>query len=350
MKKLLSIFLFLVLCWPVYGATVSGRPCPGGAACTPSYGSELATVSNATDDSGGSEADATTGWTGSTLATFDSVTTAPKTGTYHITAISDGASDRFYRTLTLTEDTIYKYSFWVRHNGSGGDWKCGETHYSSGTTFVNPFTAALTSADTTYTQYSGYFRHVGDAGDTYFMCWESGDNTGGIYLDDFSFKTATLCYGAEKYTTANAMSTSAYEANDNSTGLNAVNTTLSVITEGCSEGSYCLRAVMDGTANARFYIDLNGVLEDGKKYLIRYKIKHSGSGDLARCNFASTTSWSGTNTKQLFISSLATSWTTFASDFTYSATTRYWGCQEYGASNNSDFQIDALSIKEIVSE
>ena len=37
MKKTLLILLALSLCLPVYGATVSGRPCPGGAAaCTPS--------------------------------------------------------------------------------------------------------------------------------------------------------------------------------------------------------------------------------------------------------------------------------------------------------------------------
>jgi hypothetical protein len=309
----------------------------------------MATSANATDDDGGSETDATTGWTSSGLATFDSIDTSPKRGTYHITAVSDSASDRFYRAFTLAEDTIYKYAFWVRHNGSGGDWKCGESASSTSVSYVNPITPAITSADTTYVQYTGYYRHTNGSNDSIFVCYEAGDDTGGIYFDDISIKTATLCYGVEKYTTENAMATSAYEANDNSTGLTAVNTTLSVITEGCSEGNYCLRALMDGTANARFYIDLDGVLEDGKKYLLRYRIKYS-AGDISRCNFANLSTWSGTNTKNLFLSSTVTSWQMFAVDFTYSSTTRYWGCQEYGSNNNSDFQLDSFSIEEITSE
>jgi hypothetical protein len=35
MKKLIPILLILSLCCPVFGATVSGRPCPGGGAATP---------------------------------------------------------------------------------------------------------------------------------------------------------------------------------------------------------------------------------------------------------------------------------------------------------------------------
>lgn len=32
MKKIITILLVLALCWSVYGASISGRPCPGGAA------------------------------------------------------------------------------------------------------------------------------------------------------------------------------------------------------------------------------------------------------------------------------------------------------------------------------
>lgn len=321
----------------------------GDAGCSASYGSELATSANATDDAGGNEANATTGWTGTTCNPFGTTATA-QTGSYALAGTADGGSaDNFNRALTGDAGTVYKISFYQRHNGTAannGEWKCGITPSSSAPSANIPF-ATLTKADTTYAIQTVYF--LVNANTDVFRCGEyNTDNDGGIYLDNFSFKSASLCYGNELYTTSNALGTADANATTGITdgGLG----TFEVASSGCADGSYCIHAVAN-SANDAFYIDLSGILTDGKKYMIRWKTKHSGSGDAAACGFESTTTFTpGSSDTYVALAATDTSWIQNGVSITYSSSYRYFGCVENGSSNNSDFYIDTLTIKEITGE
>lgn len=318
----------------------------GDGGCSASYGAETATGSNATDDAGGSETDATTGWTNSNSNTFDSIDTAPQTGTYHLTAVAADNLDGFYRSISGTGGTLYKLSYYIRHNGSGGDWRCAITPTSAAAVTQYPF-ALLTSSDTTYAQQTVYW--MPNANADILRCGEaSASNDGGIYLDNFSITTATLCYGDELYTASNALGSA--DANATTGITDATMATFEVASSGCADGTYCIHAVAN-SSNDAFYIDLSGILTDGHKYLVSWKGKHSGSGDTAACGFESSTSFSFVGSDLSFqLTASDTTWLQYGVSITYSSSYRYFGCVENGSSNNSDFYIDSLTIKEITGE
>lgn len=313
---------------------VSGRPAPGGASsCTASYGTELATTGNCCD-AGGSEADATTGFSSQgSPPVLDSITTDPYSGTYHLHVTADGAGDGVYRHFSgLSASTVYKFSVRAKETGAT-DWPCYLAWGNYGTNIKLPETT------TSWEEKAIYFHYAASSIQT-FVCKAGGD---GLYLDSFSIKTATLCYGSELFTNENAASKS-NEANSvgswTATGYSA----FEVVTTDPQDGTYHLHF----TANANsgnFTIDLNGLMTAGDKYFASWKVK-GVSGDPAYCGFANTAQLVSATTS----APTTSSWTNPGFSFTYSSLYRYFTCKENGSSNNSELYFDSLSIKKITAE
>lgn len=378
MKKYLVIILILFFAIPVLADTekVAGVSQPGkimgmgwytgtqvigkvggvtcsSPGCAPSYGSELATSANATDDGGGSETDATTGWSQlSSPSVFDSVDTAPRSGTYHMSVTADSSGDGMSRAISgLSASTMYKLSFYARHNGTAsvnGEWQC---FLAQSTTAMAEqiVSSSITKTDTTYAQHVKYF-YFNARQDTITCVERNAANDGGIYLDDLSLKAVTSpCLGSELFTDGNAASIG-NEANSvgsfSSTGL----ATFESSATSPDNGSYSLHM----TANAdggRFYKDVSALMTTGKKYFASWKHKY-GSGDGFGCGFASSSSMNFSIGSAEWVggSSADTTWTHVGFSFVYDANHAYFGCKENGNNNNADIYIDTMSIKEITAE
>lgn len=359
MKRLILFLFILLACNPYnpppaegFSAAIQAVVSAGSSACTPTYGSELATSANATDDAGGSEANATTGWTNSGCNPFDSIDTAPQTGTYHLTGTADGnAADRFTRNLAgLSASTMYKVSFYARHNGtasSNGEWAC---YVSAAATYDNQITGLLTKASTTYALFTKYF-YFNVRQDNIVCAERNAANDGGLYIDNFSLKAVTSpCLGSELYTSANAAALGANEANA-TTGFTSTGTsTFESSSTSPADGTYSIHMVANADGG-RFYQDVSGLMTVGRKYFVSWKHKYS-AGDSFKCGFdpASTLTMSDDTAEFVSGASADTSWIHVGWSFVYDANHAYFGCKEVGASNNADFYIDSLSIKEITNE
>lgn len=351
MRKLICIIASILLLASVCEAQQIMVIKKKAGGCTPTYGSELATGANATDDGGGNETDATTGWSGSSLGTFDSIDTAPQAGTYHITAVADSSIDTLTRGISgLSASTLYQLSFYARHNGTAsgnGEWRC----YLSGSTAGNDtfITPILVKTDTTYAQYVKYFYY--NARQDSVVCQErNAANDGGIYVDNYSIKAVTSpCLGSELYTASNAIAIGT-EA-DATTGITGTGSPTLESTE-TSPGDGNSSLLFTATANAdSFYIDLSSILTNGKKYFVSYKYKYV-SGDSFYCGFDTDTAMGfvlDTNEK-LTPSTADTTWVHYGISIVYDSNHRYFGCIEDGSNNNASFGIDAFSIKEITAE
>lgn len=356
MKKISLIILNIIfLCSVAYTADIGFCRKHGSvvASCTATYGNELAVTENATDCQDNdctpaAEADATTGWTDSNAA-LDSVNTAAHNGIYHLSAVADAADDHFYRGLSGSAGTIYKVSAYVRHNGdSGANWRCYLA--SSGSSLNTYLTVPLTSAGhTTYAEYKKYF-YYHDAIDT-VVCQERGANTGGIYLDDFDFKTATLCYGSEKNTATDAATIGANETDDYTDWTVSGAETIDSVTTDPGDGTYHITFAANAVADGRFYRDVSSLMTTGHKYFISWKVKYV-SGDSATCGLFTTTGL-GTSydaMETIAVTSGMTVWTQLGFSVNYDRTHTYFGCRENGGTNNAAFYFDAFSIKEITGE
>lgn len=336
------------------GPTMLGGGVSAPAGCTPSYGAELATESNATDDAGGNETDAVTPFSALGSPTLDSITTAPQTGTYHLEITASGSAEGARRYLpALDASTVYSISFYARHTGVGtnnGEMRCSML---SGITpgLGVPIIRSIAKAETTYAKYEKYFYFNTDQ--DVFLCYEiNADNDGGIYIDNFSIKTATLCYGDELNGGANAASLT--NETNATTGFTSTGTsTFESSATNPADGSYSLHTVVNASAG-RMYIDTATLMAgddpvEGKKYFISWKQKYT-AGAVARCGFTAST---GFNWEGEWVDLLAadTAWTHIGFSFTYDPAIQvYWGCKENGAGDDSEFYIDSLSIKEITSE
>lgn len=367
MKRLiLSILACLLLAAPALafdGACQDGEPWKlarmnpavlgsGGsaAACVPTYGDELATTANASDV-GGSETDATTGWASVGLATFDSIDTTPQSGTYHITAVANSATDTLYRSLSgLSASTMYKVSLYVRHDGTAantGTWRCYFSGASVGfNTYISPL---INKTDTSYVQYTKYFYY--NVREDTIACQERNtDNDGGVYVDSYGLKAVTSpCLGSELITGAHAASL-VNEA-DATTGFTSTGTaTFESSSSSPADGSYSIHMVANADAG-RFYIDISSLLTSGHKYFVSWKHKYS-AGDGFLCGFSSTSAleMAADASESVEGTSSDTSWLHDGFSFVYDSDHAYFGCKELGANNNADLYFDSFSIKEITSE
>ena len=323
------------------------------AGCTPSYGSELAVTANATDDAGLSEADATTDYAALGTPTLDSITTAPQTGTYHLEITASGSGEGAKRVLSgLSASTVYSLSFYARHTGVGTNNGEMRATICSGAVVGRcvPIAVSIPKADTTYALFTKYFYFNADQ-DNLLFYEINADNDGGLYLDNYSLKTATLCYGSELNTVANATSLT-NEANA-TTGFTSVGTaTFESSATSPADGTYSIHTVVNA-ASGKMYIDTATLMAgdeptEGKKYFISWKQKYA-AGAAAKCGFSASTgfNWEG---EWVDLTTADTAWTHIGFSFTYDGSTQlYWGCKENGT-DDSEFYIDSLSIKEITDE
>jgi hypothetical protein len=87
------------------------------------YGPELLVDANCTDDAGGSEANATSGWTGSPgLDVFESSSSSPYQGTYCLRLV-DGSGWTAYRSVSISATGTYKFSIWAKYGSGPGTWE-----------------------------------------------------------------------------------------------------------------------------------------------------------------------------------------------------------------------------------
>lgn len=344
--RFLLIFLICVIPYLSHSAVCVGF---GAATCSPAYDAETLTAANATDDNGGSEADATTGWTNTGCVMFDSIDTAPQSGTYHLTAVADSSSDEFKRTLTGTSGNLYKVSMYVRHNGTAsanGEWRCYLSQGASNEMHISPI---LTKANTTYAKYEKIF-YLGARQDT-IQCGErNAANDGGIYLDNVSVvPVTTMCLNSELFTDGNGASLGS-EANSAGSFSFTGSGSLTVETDSPADGTYYLKQTSSADGD-RFVMDLSAVLSVGTEYFIKFKGK-SISGDGFTCGLSGSSSSSSTDSSEYAtFSTSETTWTQIGYSFTYAtASYRYFICRENGATNNAVFGLDSISIKEIASK
>jgi hypothetical protein len=349
MRYLIRFLLLFLL--TVYPCLSHGTVCVGfgTATCTPAYDAETLTGANATDDAGGNEADATTGWTNSGCVTFDSIDTSPQSGTYHITAVADSSSDEFKRTISGTAGNLYKVSMYLRHNGTAsanGEWRCYLSQGASNEMHISPI---LTKANTTYAKYEKIF-YLGARQDT-IQCGErNAANDGGIYLDNVSVvPVTTMCLNSELFTDGNGASLGS-EANSAGSFSFTGSGGLTVETDAPADGTYYLEQTSSADGD-RFTMDLSGVLSVGTEYFIKFKGK-AISGDGFSCGLSGSSSAGSIDSSEIaFFSAAESTWTQIGYSFTYAtATHRYFICKEGGTNNNAVFGLDSISIKEILSK
>ena len=355
MRRLMFYVLFLMLlsgeCFaasPIQGV-IARR---GSLACTASYDSEIH-INEAADRPIAGDTDATTGWVSTGLSVFDSITTDPQLGNYHLAFVADSDGDRAYYDLStiLTPGTIYKISFYAQNDVAGGNWGCKLT--GSNLAGVNgAYTSewAIPTTTTTNTNFTGYIDY--STVFRYLICYEnSATNNGGIYFDNLSITAAFLCYGSELHTNTNAAST--INESDATTGFTAIETATLTSEEDQAEvnGSSAIKCTIGGTpANDGCYIDIGaglsgGALSIGTKYMISFWVLGDG-----------TNAWkiqigsAATGSNSFYASQSSAVWTQYSFSFVYSANYRYLNFIENNASDAGYVYIDALSIKAITGE
>lgn len=330
-------------------AILGGAGAGAAAGCTASYGAELATNNNATDI-GGAETDATTGWASSS-AFVDSVDTGtPRTGDFHIIATASGSTHAVYRTFSgLDASTVYKWSIYIKHDGTpAAAWKCGHGY---STLQINRNSISIPVTQTSYTNHTHYFLY--NSLQDYWDCQEdNASNIGSIYLDDASLTTATLCYGNELYTDANAANIASEV--DATTGWTALaDSTISSDEDATPHnGSSHLKISTTGAAGGA-YADLSALaspLQEGTKYFIRFWAKNDNSNNWY-CSLSGANNTANAISGDIVLQSGNGTYVEYGWSFTHTAaTSRYLVCIEGNAGNTGYVYLDGISIKEIVSE
>jgi hypothetical protein len=361
MKRLL--ILLLILCVAL-GAKVWAKSNPyilgtagGSGACSATYGSELATEANATDDNGitngGGEADATTGWSTYFCSPFDSITDSPYAGsTYHLTAVADAVGERIYRDLSAfspSVSTMYRLRVAIRHNGvasDGGEWRIG----CGGGNSAYPIVVAPTGFDKTYTTYVLYTKYIfyNDLCDFFVCRVANAEYDGGIYVDWFSFQEVTSpCLGTELFPQDNAAS---LDSEVNATGsLTSTGTsTFESSTTAPADGTWCIYAAVNANGG-KVYYDLSAICSDGKKYFMSFNVKRpAAETDTSFVGFCGSPT--SACSESVYVDTTVTAWVHVGLSFVYSSDYNYFVWREYGGADNAKIYLDSISIKEITSE
>jgi len=352
MKRLLCVCVILLCLVGTSSADGLVLQATGGA-CTPAYGTEYHVSANAALPSV-SDTNATTGFTTIGLITWASETGSPQLGTYHIHGVANADTERFYYDMTglgLTAGNLYRMTFYWRHDGTGGDWRCGLSSISSAMTGNNVF-GTVTSANTTYAQIDRFFYYQPDNASYLIFQENSATDDGGVFLDNFSITAVTTpCFGSEINTTANAISIG-NEANATTGWTNTGSTFASTSSGTPANGTYHLlsEANTTPTAGARASFDLSSLsLSNSTRYVMYFSIKHVGTGDVWSVGLNNDGGTSGTS-EEINIDNTETTHRIVGWEFIYDSTLmRYLVINEDGAANTGGVYLDALSIKTIVS-
>lgn len=348
--------LLLVLSLFLWVQGVEANPllllCPSTAStgCSSTYGAELHVSANAAAPSA-SDTNATAGWVGTGLATFESTTTAPSLGTYHLHGVANSDTDRMsFDISSLTVGTLYRVSVDVRSSGSGGDFKVGLSPTVS--TAVAYASKQYTSANTAYSAFDRYFYRSAEI--LQLTVLENGADTADFYVDNLTIKAvSSSCLGSELFTAANAASIS-NEANATTGFTNTgVDTFQSTSTGTPDNGTYHLEIaeLSSGTAGARVTFDLSTLgLVDGKSYLISVKARHNGTGGQWNVALLSSDTTSSSLRFGAFTTPADDSYTIRGLEILYSPSVRYLVFHEQNASNDGGIFVDSISIKEIISK
>jgi hypothetical protein len=120
---------------------------------------------------------------------FESQASVVTDGSYALHANSQDtptAAARFYYDLDtiLTTSTSYDLTLWIRHIGSGDDWRFGLGNVTNGYGGGGTIIDTLANTATTWTEYNHTFTH--GANTQYLSFRELGDNSGGVYVDGIS--------------------------------------------------------------------------------------------------------------------------------------------------------------------
>lgn len=180
-------------------------------------------------------------------------------------------------------------------------------------------------------------------------CYETNaSNNGSVYIDSFSIKTATLCYGSELHTHANAARI--VSETNAATGWTGIGTgAITSESDGSPQnGTYHLKFAASAS-NDGAYADIGTdfSLQAGTKYFIRFFSKGDGSNAF-KWGFGSATD---VNTQGGWVSlSTLTTYMENGYSFVYDANHRYLKIIENNASNTGYVYIDTISIKAITGE
>lgn len=348
-KLILSLFIILLsasFCLAGQGMG-PGPGCKGYAgACSASYGDEALTGGNATD-LGGSEQNDLDGWTNVSCSTFESSIDYSTDGSYSLKALAGANGQYFSRAITgLTANAVYKLSWRVRYAdvGTNTDWNMCFGKDTS--TYTLRYSVPATD---TPEWSSGYWLFkFSNFMDTLHVRENGPGNAGGVYIDSFSIKPATLCLGPELNTAENATSPT-NEANA-TTGWTAHAALDSLVSSATApdDGSYHLLATETGDADAGFYTDLSSApfnLQNGDRIFISWSSRYTTG--VWTCGTAAvnnpTSNWSS------YVSAYS-SYNYPGYAITYDANYRYFVCKENNAGNNGSMYLDKFSVKKILAE
>lgn len=388
------IVLLILLCFSLLqacqgadawmGPLMVGGSTPTG--CSASY-EELTTDGTAVDATVNlPDADATTGWTGSTLSIFDSVQDSDSTcvdgesdcpaansGTYHFTGSADGGSNDNFNiqigsSYDLSTGDFIRLQFDYLGDGVN-TWKCG-IGMAAGVTNTSETTNCVSfsgSSYATHTSYAAIREGMGSGDNDYFSCVENNaSNAGTAYLDAFSVSIATLCYGTPIYNGSGAdnpsseadalggwvsgevgtMELQSVDADDECAGTPGD-------CEAAHDGTYHVWFNPNGNNGALAYVDLNAMgLEDATKYrLDMYIMSAISSTDNNKIglNDAANTS---TISQPLFVIGYGdSSYMLYSTVFTHDTTNyRYLVVYENGGNNNEALYIDSFQVREVTGE
>lgn len=168
-----------------------------------SYGSELAPDNNCTSTV--TEADATTGWIDTGLATFESITEGSEPSSYSLHCIADSSSDSNRLSLTTATGALYEISFYYKvASGKNVRVLVGTAAGSSN------IYGDVTNNDTTWTQQEFYIS--AETTTTWLQLTEGdGSNDSEWWVDDFSVKEITALDGGIQIVSTSGGSTRNWE-------------------------------------------------------------------------------------------------------------------------------------------
>jgi hypothetical protein len=322
----------------------------GGGGCSASYGSELNTTVTCTAPTGISEGGVTTPWVNSACDTFNE-NGPPSLGTYALAAAepteggTNGAGVRYsYSGLGLSAGSLYRIQVDYRHNGTDNSWKWGLG--IPGMVYYAP--TNIYNTETTYATHTQYLIYSAQLTNIVFF-EASTDNNGGVYVDNVSIKPATLCYGDELNTNANATNT--ISDSNATTGFSQVGTpTLFESTSSNTPhgGTYHLH--LTTAASTGIYSDLSVVpfsLVSGHKYLITVWAKHATSATGVNIGFSASAALPATWRYVVTVPNTVTTYTKYGVSFVYDSNHRYFSI---GSTGIADIYVDDISIMEITGE
>jgi len=309
-------------------------------------GDELYTLANAA--SIGNEADATTGWTNVGWDTFESSAAQKYSGSYSMHFVAGDDGDRAHTSISATSGTRYRLS--IYYYGVNFDADTYIRFNIGNTINGSQYAQGDGKVDEAWTQYTVDF--TASAADLYVSVVErTTGNDADVYIDALSIKELTHAdvgpeaeeiLATELYTDANAAGIP-NEADATTGWTNSGFDTFESSSAQAYNGTYSMHFDAD---SADDYASTDITVVSGTSYEVEfwyYGVNLTGS---RKMNVQLGTA-ADDDTYYTLEHDVNGAWTRVQVLVAASNTTLTLTVKEFGASNNSEFYIDAVSVKAV---